>query len=132
MKKLDCILFIDDDEDDNFFHQVVVKEMDGAHHIQIAESGFEALDFIKNRAKIPDLIFLDINMPKMNGWEFLEEYRKLQRDHETIIIMLTTSLNPMDKERSEKIPEIKGFKTKPLDAEMLKEIMRQHFDEISE
>ncbi|MGZ3883910.1 MAG: response regulator [Bacteroidia bacterium] len=127
MKKLDCILFIDDDEDDNFFHRLVVKEVNGAEYVKIAESGFEALDFLKEKTRVPQLIFLDINMPKMNGWEFLEEYRKMGDNGEAVIIMLTTSLNPADKERSETIPEIREFKTKPLNAETLRQIIQQYF-----
>jgi len=65
----------------------------------------------------------------MNGWEFLDEYKKLDASQkaEVVIIMLTTSLNPADKERAEKITEIRGFQTKPLTHEMLVEIVDRHF-----
>src|SRR5690349_10546394 len=100
-KKLNCVMLIDDNEDDNFFHKIVLKETGIAEYIKVAESGFEALDFLKQENKIPELIFLDINMPKMNGWEFLEEYRKLNDEQKArvIIIMLTTSLNPADRKK---------------------------------
>lgn len=128
MAKLSCILFIDDDEDDNFFHKLVVREIDPAQEVKIAESGFEALELIRNASVQPGLIFLDINMPKMNGWEFIEEYRKGGSNKETVIIMLTTSLNPADREHAEKIPEIRDFRTKPLNAAMLREIIARYFE----
>jgi len=128
-QKLNCVMLVDDNEDDNFFHKIVLKETGIAEHIKVAESGFEALDFLKNENKIPELIFLDINMPKMNGWEFLEEYRKLNDEQKArvIIIMLTTSLNPADRKKALVIPEVDGFETKPLTHETLSEIIERHF-----
>ena len=74
-------MLIDDDDDDNFFHQMVLNEVDVANKVQVAESAFEALDYLREGKQIPELIFLDINMPKMNGWEFLNEYKKLDIHH---------------------------------------------------
>lgn len=130
-KKIPCVMLIDDDDDDNFFHQMVLKEVDVANRIEVAESGLEALDYLKNGREIPELIFLDINMPKMNGWEFLYEYKKLDIHHKAkvVIIMLTTSLNPADEEKANTIPEISGFRNKPLDNKMLKEIVHEFFRE---
>ncbi len=124
-------MLIDDDDDDNFFHQMVLNEVDVANKVQVAESAFEALDYLREGKQIPELIFLDINMPKMNGWEFLNEYKKLDIHHKAkvVIIMLTTSLNPADEEKANTIPEINGFRSKPLDAKMLKEIIQEFFPE---
>ena len=65
----------------------------------------------------------------MNGWEFLENYRKLEkRQHgKVVIIMLTTSLNPDDKIRAQKIPEISGFENKPLTTEMIDRVLTKFF-----
>jgi CheY-like chemotaxis protein len=130
IEKLNCIMLIDDNEDDNFYHKMIIRELDLAEHIEVAETGFEALELLSKTTTTPNLIFLDINMPAMNGWEFLEEYRKLneERKAQIIIIMLTTSLNPIDKKRAEKIPEINGFETKPLTTEMLKKIFDKFFE----
>jgi len=128
--KLNCILLIDDDSEDNFFHQMVIEEMNIVDHIEVALNGVEALNFLKKENQThPDIIFLDINMPKMNGWEFLEAYAKLNPDQKAklLVVMLTTSINPLDKERAEQFPDIIGFNSKPLTKEMLNEILEKHF-----
>ena len=128
-KKLSCILLIDDDDDDNEYHQLIIGRMNVTETIQVAEGGQQALDYLSDKSKvIPDLIFLDINMPKMNGWEFLEKYRQMEHvKNHIIIVMLTTSGNPRDIERAQKTAEVKGFKTKPLTPEMLREILDNYF-----
>jgi CheY-like chemotaxis protein len=129
-KKLNCILLVDDNYEDNFFHQIIINKMDITNSVQVAEDGLEALEFLKKEGQvIPELIFLDINMPKMNGWEFLEEYHKLDPKCKAriTIMMLTTSANPDDIEKAKHIEDVTGFKTKPLTEEMLNEIIDEHF-----
>ena len=122
-------MLIDDNEDDNFFHHLIIKEAQVAETIKIVESGFEALDFLKSHIPNPELIFLDINMPKMNGWEFLEEYEKIDAKYraEAVIVMLTTSLNPTDKEKAHSQKIINDFESKPLTEEMLFKILNKYF-----
>jgi CheY-like chemotaxis protein len=123
-------MLIDDDDDDNFFHQMVINELNIAEHIEIALNGEEALLFLKKENRIhPDIIFLDINMPKMNGWEFMESYKELRADQKAkvVVMMLTTSENPEDKKRAELYSEITGFNSKPLTKEMLAAILEKHF-----
>jgi CheY-like chemotaxis protein len=135
--KLNCILVIDDDEPTNFFTRMILEESGCVNHIRIVQSGREALEYLaKNETgnpdpdfPSPDLIFLDINMPAMDGWEFLEEYKKLNKDHKakTITVMLTTSLFPEDKTRAKEIPEISGFENKPITIEKIEKILENHF-----
>jgi CheY-like chemotaxis protein len=130
-KQLSCVLLIDDNEDDNYYHELILRETGAAQQIQIAETGNSALDFLQKTSAAPELIFLDINMPRMNGWEFLERYKKLKIDQKAnvVIIMLTTSLNPEDAIKAKTIPEIDGFESKPLTPEMIKKIMKKFFSE---
>ena len=131
-KKLSTILLVDDDPDDNYFHQIVINKMNIVNHIEIARNGIEALEYLKNENRIPpDLIFLDLNMPKMNGWEFLEQYKHLStaQKAKVLIVILTTSANPDDMERAKEIQEVTGFETKPLCSELLREILQQHFQD---
>jgi CheY-like chemotaxis protein len=128
-KQLNFVLLIDDNEDDNYYHELILREAGAAQQIQIAETGNSALDFLQETSTAPELIFLDINMPRMNGWEFLERYKKLKIDQKAnvIIIMLTTSLNPEDARKAKTIPEIDDFESKPLTSEMIKKIMKKFF-----
>jgi len=136
--KLKTILLVDDDEATNFIHQMVIKQMGCTENIVVRENGVEALEYltasIDGNYPQPDLILLDINMPRMDGWEFLEEYKKLDDDQlaKTVIVMLTTSLNPDDKDKANIIPVITGFMSKPLTTEMLEEILVKHFKAMDE
>ncbi|MES2589955.1 MAG: response regulator [Bacteroidota bacterium] len=133
MKKLNCILLIDDNELDNFYHERVLRKSNSTENVVTKESATAALDFLKakdNHLDLhPDLIFLDINMPGMNGWEFLEEYDKLNPDlkGKIIIVMLTTSTNPEDEMRAHNIKSLSGYLTKPLMEEKIKDIIEQYF-----
>lgn len=133
LKVLNCIMLIDDNRDDNFYHERVIKKSNAAHKVISIESAVEAIRYLKNEdnheTNHPDLIFLDINMPEMNGWEFLEEYEKLDERlrSKVIVVMLTTSDNPDDQARAEKLGILADFKTKPLTKEMLNEIIQKYF-----
>jgi CheY-like chemotaxis protein len=129
-RKLKCIMLIDDNEDDNYIHELILNEEHAAEHIVVTESGFDALEYLQTSKVIPDLIFLDINMPKMNGWEFLDEYNQtgLHKTSQVIIIMLTTSMNPADAEQARKNKIVSGFETKPLSHEMLRKIFLKYFE----
>jgi CheY-like chemotaxis protein len=134
-----CILVIDDDEPTNFFTSMILEEYPCARHVKIVQSGMEALEYLSAAAHpdgykkgfpYPDLVLLDINMPAMNGWEFLEEYKKLDKPYCPKIMMLTTSLFPRDKEKAAEMPEVSGFENKPLTVEKLESIVEQHFNNV--
>jgi CheY-like chemotaxis protein len=138
-QKLKCILVIDDDEPTNFFTRMILEEMECAEHVQTVQSGQEALEYLgksesdgndESLYPSPDLIFLDINMPAMNGWEFLEEYKQISVKHRIIMVMLTTSLFPEDKSRAESIPEISGFENKPITDEKVKAVVEKYFSKV--
>lgn len=134
-RKLNCVLLIDDDEPTNFLNQVIIESTGYIDQVKAVQSGTEALNYLskcsneQDRFPKPDLIFLDINMPAMNGWEFLEKYRKLDRQckGEVMIVMLTTSLFPEDKLRAEEMSEISAFENKPLTQEKLDAILQKFF-----
>ncbi len=130
-EKLKCILLVDDDAATNYLHKRVVKEQNCTENIVTAENGEAALEYLRQLAAEnkppPELIFLDINMPIVNAWEFLEMYKDLPEEQKskTVIVMLTTSLNPEDQERAGGFSEIASFKFKPLDKGMLTEALEK-------
>jgi CheY-like chemotaxis protein len=129
--KLNCVMLIDDDEPTNFLSKMHIEDAQCAQHIQVADSGRKALEYIAKSASGPELIFLDVNMPAMNGWEFLERYKELEKTKQgkIVIIMLTTSLNPDDKERASGVPQIAGFENKPLTPDLISKVLSKYFSE---
>lgn len=138
MKKLNRVLLIDDDTATNFITKMIIKKAGITDQIDTALNGKQALAFLTNSGEyakdeqtypLPQLILLDINMPIMDGWEFAEAFAKLEEYHKenTTIIMLSSSLNPDDRERALKIPVISGFQNKTLSPEGLASIMKSFF-----
>lgn len=122
-------MLIDDNEDDNFFHQRVIKKFDPNIQVISMTTANDALVWLKSPRKdnslFPEIIFLDINMPGMNGWEFLSEYKTLdsQLQSKILVVVLTTSENDDDLMKSKLINAVSAFKTKPLTHEMLHEVV---------
>jgi CheY-like chemotaxis protein len=138
-KKLNCILLVDDDEATNFLNSKLIKRCAIAEHVEATERADVLLDHLvhhksvngDNTFRVPDLMFLDINMPVMSGWEFLEEYNKLSPEQvqQIVVIMLTSSPNPDDELRSKKIGAVAGFLNKPLTAAVVDEVINRYFND---
>ena len=132
-KKLQTIMLIDDDQATNFLHKLVIKKTNCTENIHIELNGEAAINHLNTRKNEnhphPELIFLDINMPRMNGWAFLEEYHKLLEGQQgaPVIVMLTTSLNPDDVEQAKRFGEISEYRNKPMTQEMIMDVMQKHF-----
>lgn len=127
-------MLVDDNEDDNFFHEREIMKSNSENIVITKDSGMEALEYLRSEKDRhdphPDLIFLDINMPGMNGWEFLHEYSKLDKELQSraIIIMLTTSENPDDQARTKTWDFVSDYITKPLTKELMNDIVRKYFN----
>ena len=131
-RKLNCILLVDDDPDDNMYHQIIIDEMNIVNRIDVALNGLEALAYLRKENQTPpEIIFLDLNMPKMNGWEFLEQYKDLSKEQKAkvVLVILTTSANPDHIKKAKEIEDVTGFETKPLSKQILSEIINEYFPE---
>jgi CheY-like chemotaxis protein len=123
-------MLIDDNRDDNFIHERAIRKVSTKCIVVTKESATDALTYLGSmKCSHADLILLDINMPQMNGWEFLEHYSQLDKNLQcqSIIIMLTTSDNEDDLRRAKRIGNVKDFITKPLTKEKMSSICEKYF-----
>lgn len=133
-RQLKRVLLIDDSESDNFFHSRIIRKAGITDEIKMVYSGEEALEYLVTELEqggfpSPSLIFLDINMPGMNGWEFLDEYDHLEVRHKggIVLTMLSNSIDSPDLENAQVRGTVAGFYSKPLEVEHLLEILQRHF-----
>ena len=133
-KRLDCILLIDDDSPTNFLNTKIIESADIQTPIKSYENAENALKYLREEGTHdgepqPGLIFLDINMPGMNGWEFLEQFDQLPETKRANIILsiLTTSINPDDKRLAEKQQSVHAFLSKPLKREHIQRLVDENF-----
>ena len=119
-------MLIDDNIHSNYFNEIKLEQNNACDKITIFMNGKEALDYlITNKETDVDLILLDINMPVMNGWQFLSNIERVWRgiDKSIPIFILSSSVNTYDKQKSAEYESVKGFINKPLNDNDLKEMI---------
>ena len=128
MRQKQSICIVDNDEVYKFLVKKILEIKELANSVLMFSDGEEVYNYIKqNKGKpdlLPDIILLDINMPIMDGFLFMEEYIKLKHEinKDIAIYLVTSSIDPIDLKRSKKYTDIKDFITKPISVEVLEKI----------
>lgn len=130
VQKMDkSILLVDDDKICNFINEVTLSKMGIAKEVHTALNGQDALDLINGYFQgdkaLPDVIFLDLNMPIMDGFQFIEAFKRLDfpKKDKILIIVLTSSVNPVDIKRAKELG-IEHYLTKPVKEEDIMTILQ--------
>lgn len=122
------LLVIDDDDINIFIIKKIVEKTGYAVNMVSKSNGQIAADYLReisdDEAIFPHLILIDINMPILNGWEFLEAYEKLGINRQPHMYMLSSSVYENDIEKAKTYKSIKGFISKPLTIDRLAELLR--------
>ncbi|RTY89811.1 response regulator [Flavobacterium sp. GT3R68] len=130
MKKIENICLIDDDMIFQFLTQKVICETKLVKDIDLFSNGLDAIKFLKSvqneRELLPDIILLDLFMPVMDGWAFLDEYRKLESKlaKEIPIFIVSSSIDPSDLQKSKLISSVSDFIVKPMTKEKFLHIIK--------
>ena len=133
MLKLSSVLLADDDATTNYLNKAIIRRLGITERLLVATNGREALDHLPElsalaTADCPALIVLDMNMPVLNGFEFLAAYQllPLARRQAVVVVVLTTSMLPRDLERVRQLP-VADILHKPLTKEMVEQVLARYF-----
>lgn len=131
MSVVNRVMIIDDDEINNFICVKNLKDSGFSDEASFCLRGKDGLEELKNAGpdEIPDVIFLDINMPLMNAWEFLEEYNKLASsfEKEVKLFILSSSVYKRDIAKSSEYANVTDYIIKPLNKATLDKVRATHF-----
>ena len=136
--EIKSVLVVDDNESDRYLAKRAFVNSGLCETVYTVNHGVEAIEFLSNKeeqkSKLgdcfpPSLILLDLNMPQMNGFEFMQAYQDKNFDYDSsIFVMLTTSINEIEKERIKEIGVVSGYINKPVMFSNLKEIIQPYFE----
>lgn len=127
MKKIEIACIIDDDPVYTFLAQEIFELADFCNGFLIYHNGKVALDKLKanilSGENIPEVILLDLNMPVMDGWEFLDEFIKVPAPKKIYIYIVTSSIDPGDINKAKEYEAVENYIIKPITIEILKDLL---------
>ena len=128
---VNTLFLIDDDEIYLFTMKKLIEKNKLANNVHEFHNGFDAIEFLNkvatnNHVLLPDMIFLDINMPVMDGWTFMDVFSLLKPklNKKIQVYMISSSVNKPDIEKAKKITDISDFIVKPIGPKQLKNILK--------
>ncbi|MDY8136511.1 response regulator [Aquimarina sp. 2201CG5-10] len=128
MKKIDIACIIDDDPIFVFGVKKIMEIINFCNSVMVFRNGEEALNNLKAiisaNEKIPDIILLDLNMPVLDGWQFLEEFIKVPCQKKIIIYIVSSSVDPEDVLRAKSYERVSDYIVKPVTVQKLKEVLQ--------
>lgn len=123
------IAIVDDDKIYHVLTRRIIQSSNVADSIVEFYDGQEALTYISenqsNPEALPDLIFLDIQMPFLDGWQFLDEYSKLQLPKHITVYIVSSSISSLDHEKAHQYKQVKGFLIKPFTRDKITEVLNE-------
>lgn len=129
MRKIELLALVDDDDTFVFITKKIIEKTNHVKEIKVFGNGLEALDYLKENLnseyKLPDIIFLDLSMPIMDGWQFLDEFTTLetQKTNKIIIYICSSSISPHDIMKAKKMSSVSDFIIKPVTKDKFTEII---------
>ena len=116
------VVIIDDDAVILFLHKILIQKSPLPSNVTEFKNASEGLEFLSSRSsETPLLVFLDINMPEINGWEILDRIKEMSQQ-KIFVVMVTSSINNSDREKAEAYPEVIEYLEKPLSSEACKDL----------
>jgi CheY-like chemotaxis protein len=132
MKKFDLACLIDDDEIFAFGAKRIIEMSEICHELKILKNGQEAIDFLVPRldefTTRPVFILLDLNMPVMDGWQFLEEFTAVAPEKSAVIYVISSSIDPADIERARSFNRVSNYMVKPITKDSLQSILDEELN----
>ncbi|GAB4232759.1 MAG: response regulator [Ekhidna sp.] len=122
MKPFEKVLLIDDDDIVNSINSVIIKHAKFAREVVAYTTVAAAIAYLSEVETPPEVIFLDLNMPNLNGWDFMDEFGKTSRKGRTKVVMLTSSISLKDEKKAKTLDDVAAYISKPLSPELLKQI----------
>ncbi len=129
MKKIELLALVDDDDTFVYITKKIIEKTDYVKEIKVFTNGLEALNYLKENLnseyQLPDVIFLDLSMPVMDGWQFLDEFNHLKnsRTDKIIIYICSSSISPHDMMKAKKFSYVSDFIIKPVTKDKFSEIV---------